>query len=82
MLQNILLRTQLDRILADIALYRWQEAEKHSHDSLEWTMDLTISDDLGQFVDLCLGGHVHILISYADNHTTQDGGIRLEEREK
>lgn len=39
--------------------------------------DLSFPDELGQLLDLCFGGHVHILVSDADDHAPQDGRIRL-----
>lgn len=39
--------------------------------------DLSFPDELGQLLDLCLGGHVHILVSDADDHAAQDWRIRL-----
>lgn len=40
------------------------------------------TDDLGELLDLGFSGHVHVLVSNADNHATQDGGIRLWVRRK
>lgn len=37
--------------------------------------DLSLPDELGQFLDLCLSGHVHIFVSNADNHASQDRRI-------
>lgn len=36
---------------------------------------LSFLDELGQLLDLCFGGHVHILVSNADDHAPQDGRI-------
>ena len=39
--------------------------------------DLGIPDQLGELLNLGLGGHVHIVVPDADNHATEDGWVRL-----
>lgn len=39
--------------------------------------DLSFLDELGQLLNLCLGGHVDIFVSDTDNHAPEDWRIRL-----
>lgn len=39
--------------------------------------DLCLPDQLGELLDLWLGGHVHIFITDTDDHTAENGRITL-----
>lgn len=46
---------------------------------LDSPQDLGLPDQLGELLDLCLGRHVHILITNAHDHAPENRGIRLWE---
>lgn len=46
---------------------------------LDSPQDLGLPDQLGELLDLCLGRHVHILITNAHDHAPKNRGIRLRE---
>lgn len=46
---------------------------------LDSPQDLGLPDQLGEFLDLCLGRHVHILITNAHDHAPKNRRIRLWE---